>query len=118
NLGVSLTFLRKKVVLVDLDLRKGTLTNRIKSPMPVGMTHYLSDPTINVKDVIYKDRLIYPGLVIITIGLVAPILVELFITQRHVKQYEGVHNTRNIEESGNVNYNKRRSSTKSGRAFD
>src|SRR5690606_19400217 len=82
NLGVSLSFLRKKVVLVDLDLRKGTLTNRIKSPMPVGMTHYLSDPTINVEDVIYKDRLGYPGLDIIPIGVVAPNPVELLISQR------------------------------------
>src|SRR5690606_24184595 len=81
NLGVSLTFLQQKVLLLDLDLRKGTLTNRTNSPMPIGLTHYLSDSNVAVDDIIYKDRL-SPNLDIIPIGVIAPNPVELLLSNR------------------------------------
>ncbi len=81
NLGVSMTFLKKKVVLVDLDLRKGTLSNITKFPMPIGITHYLSDSAINVDEIIYKDR-VDVDIDIIPIGVIAPNPVELLLSDR------------------------------------
>lgn len=82
NLGVSLSFLKKKVILIDLDLRKGTLTNRTNVPMPTGMTHYLADSKITADQIIYKDRLGFPGLDIIPVGIIAPNPVELLLSKR------------------------------------
>ena len=81
NLGVSMTFLKKKVVLVDLDLRKGTLSNITKFPMPIGITHYLSDAAVTVDEIIYKDR-VDAEIDIIPIGVIAPNPVELLLSER------------------------------------
>ncbi len=81
NLGVSFTFLKKRVILVDLDLRKGTLSHKTKVPMPVGITHYLADSNTQIDDIIYKDR-IAEGIDIIPIGVIAPNPVELLLSER------------------------------------
>jgi len=81
NLGVSMTFLKKKVVLVDLDLRKGTLSNITKFPMPIGVTHYLSDAAVTIDEIIYKDR-VDAEFDIIPIGVIAPNPVELLLSER------------------------------------
>ena len=81
NLGVSLTYLKKRVVLVDLDLRKGTLSNITKFPMPIGATHYLSDSAITVDEIIYKDR-VDANIDIVPIGVIAPNPVELLLSER------------------------------------
>jgi capsular exopolysaccharide synthesis family protein len=81
NLGVSMTFLKKKVVLVDLDLRKGTLSNITKFPMPIGVTHYLSDSAVTIDEIIYKDR-VDADIDIIPIGVIAPNPVELLLSER------------------------------------
>ncbi|MFZ4263440.1 GumC family protein [Sphingobacterium sp. HJSM2_6] len=81
NLGVSMTFLNKKIVVVDLDLRKGTLSNKSREPMPIGVTHYLSDPSVALNDIIYPNG-IDGRLDIIPIGVIAPNPVELLLGNR------------------------------------
>ena len=48
NLAKTLTFSGHRVVLVDLDLRKGTLSHRA-GIIGKGVTEYLSDPTVQVE---------------------------------------------------------------------
>ncbi|MBB6130783.1 GumC family protein [Mucilaginibacter lappiensis] len=81
NLGMSLKFLNKRVVLLDLDLRKGTLSNRTKVPMPVGISHFLSDTNVSIDQIIYKDR-IAEHIDIVPIGVIATNPVELLLSER------------------------------------
>ncbi|MBB6500957.1 GumC family protein [Pedobacter cryoconitis] len=81
NLGMSLKFLNKRVVLLDLDLRKGTLSHLTKVPMPIGITHFLADANIQIDQIIYKDR-IAEHIDIIPIGVIAPNPVELLLSER------------------------------------
>lgn len=81
NLGVSKTFLKKRVLVIDLDLRKGSLSARGQMPMPVGITHYLSDVDTQLDDIIYKDCFT-SGMDLIPIGVVAPNPVELLLSRR------------------------------------
>ncbi|MDO4692243.1 MAG: polysaccharide biosynthesis tyrosine autokinase, partial [Porphyromonadaceae bacterium] len=80
NLARSLIFADKKVVIVDLDLRKGTLTRRLEMAGR-GVTNYLSDETISVADVLRHDKSC-PGLAVIPIGSSAPNPAELLMSER------------------------------------
>ena len=55
NLAASLAMVEKKVVLLDLDLRKGTLTHNISSRKKVGISNYLSGKTENIEEIISHD---------------------------------------------------------------
>ncbi|RXM22008.1 hypothetical protein EO238_26080, partial [Citrobacter sp. AAK_AS5] len=66
---------------MDLDLRKGTLSNITKFPMPIGVTHYLSDSAVTIDEIIYKDR-VDSDIDIIPIGVIAPNPVELLLSER------------------------------------
>ena len=45
---------KKKVILIDLDIRKGTLSSKLKKERK-GITNYLANPSITVDDIIQKD---------------------------------------------------------------
>lgn len=81
NVAASLIQINKKVVIVDLDLRKGTLSFDADVKTEKGITHYLSDSTLNVDDIIIKDK---PGIGIdmVPIGIIAPNPVELLLSKR------------------------------------
>ncbi|MFS2737606.1 GNVR domain-containing protein, partial [Parabacteroides merdae] len=51
NLAMSLVLTKKKVVLVDLDIRKGTLSRHFHKH-PAGVTNFLADNSIGVDDII------------------------------------------------------------------
>lgn len=53
NLATSLSYAKKKVIVVDLDIRKGTLSHHFNRNV-VGVANFLSDPSIKVEDIIQK----------------------------------------------------------------
>lgn len=55
NLATSLSYTKKRIVMVDLDIRKGTLSHRFGSRQN-GVTNYLSDPSVTVDDIIQKHE--------------------------------------------------------------
>ncbi|WP_437920472.1 GumC family protein [Sphingobacterium sp. LRF_L2] len=81
NLASSLTFLLQKVVLLDLDLRKGTMSDHFKLGSVKGVSHFLSDPAISLDQITYQSSL-GKGLDIIPIGVIAPNPVELLLSKR------------------------------------
>src|SRR5690606_11269267 len=81
NLATSFVYLDKKVVLLDLDLRKGSLSERVKAPKGSGITNFLSDVNIKIDQIIYKD-VVDETIDLIPIGAVAPNPVELLLSPR------------------------------------
>ena len=81
NLAVSFNYLKKKVLLLDLDLRKGTLSERVNAPKGLGITNYLADSKVTLEDVIYRNHVL-DAIDIIPIGIVAPNPVELLLSTR------------------------------------
>lgn len=78
NLAESLAYTRKKVILIDLDIRKGSLSHRIHEH-GVGMTNYLADETITLSDIIHTTD---KGIDFINSGTVAPNPAELLMDGR------------------------------------
>lgn len=77
NLAVSLVRAKKKVILIDLDIRKGTLSRYFKLKK-IGMTNFLADPTLQVNDVIQHGE----KFDIISSGTIAPNPAELLMDER------------------------------------
>lgn len=80
NLAMSLVLTKKKVVLVDLDIRKGTLSRHFHKH-PAGVTNFLADNSIGVDDIIHADPE-HDNLDIISSGTVAPNPAELLMDSR------------------------------------
>ncbi len=80
NLSVSLAIQGKKVVAVDLDMRKSSLSKYINRPKP-GVANYLSGQYDNIEDVVYKDSLC-KGLDVIPVGTTPPNPAELLDSDR------------------------------------
>lgn len=78
NLAESLAYTRKKVILIDLDIRKGSLSHRIHEH-GVGMTNYLADETITLSDIIHTTD---KSIDFINSGSVAPNPAELLMDSR------------------------------------
>lgn len=77
NLALSLTYAKKRVVLLDLDIRKGTLSRHFGAGH-VGVTNYLADPSLTVDDVIQH----LDAFDIVPAGAVAPNPAELLMDER------------------------------------
>ena len=77
NLSMSLSYMKKRVVMVDLDIRKETLSRRF-GHYRVGVTNYLSDNTVKVDDIIQHLE----GFDLIPSGLLAPNPAELLMDGR------------------------------------
>lgn len=77
NLSMSLAYMKKRVVMVDLDIRKGTLSRHF-GHYHVGVTNYLSDNTVKVDDIIQHQE----GFDLIPAGILAPNPVELLMDNR------------------------------------
>lgn len=80
NIAEALAAGGKKVALVDLDIRKGTLSHRAGMPHnATGLTNYLYDPSVTVDDIIVA-REGHPD--VIPSGIVPPNPVELLSSNR------------------------------------
>ena len=81
NLAASLVQTEKKIVLLDLDLRKGKLSEMSHCRHVKGVAHYLSNSSIVADDIIIQDAL-GEGLDLIPIGVIAPNPTELLLSKR------------------------------------
>jgi capsular exopolysaccharide synthesis family protein len=80
NLAVSFALVQKKVALVDLDMRKGTLSSYINKSYS-GISDFLSGKTNNINDIIIKKAL-YETFDFITAGPVPQNPSELLFSNR------------------------------------
>ena len=82
NLAKSLAIKGKRVLVIDLDLRKGTLSRYVSSPKP-GISDFLVGQTDNLADIIYKpvgeDENLFR---VIPAGTLPPNPTELLFTER------------------------------------
>lgn len=77
NLSMTLAYMKKRVVMVDLDIRKGTLSRHF-GHYHVGVTNYLSDNTVKVDDIIQHQE----GFDLIPAGILAPNPAVLLMDNR------------------------------------
>ena len=80
NLAKSYVTAKKSVVLLDLDIRKGTLSTFFGGHH-VGVTNYLADPSLTLEDIIHHDKDV-EGLDVISSGTHAPNPAELLMDER------------------------------------
>lgn len=80
NLAKSYVAAKKSVVLLDLDIRKGTLSTFFGGHH-VGVTNYLADPSLTLDDIIHHDKDV-EGLDVIYSGTHAPNPAELLMDER------------------------------------
>ena len=77
NLGMSLVLAKKKVILIDMDIRRGTLSRQFHLHK-TGLTNYLADATLSAEDIIQHQD----GFDIIAAGAIAPNPAELLMDER------------------------------------
>lgn len=80
NLGLSLALKKKKVICIDGDLRRGSLSRAVKSPKR-GISEYLNGMNDDLDSVIVKDAII-PNLDILPVGKFPPNPTELLESPR------------------------------------
>lgn len=77
NLGMSLALAKKRVILMDMDIRRGTLSRKFHL-YKTGLTNYLADTDLTTDDIIQHQD----GFDIIAAGAVAPNPAELLMDKR------------------------------------
>lgn len=81
NLASSLALLKKKVLLVGLDVRNPKLAEYLNLPPAPGFTEYIAGDRFKLSDIIRKDA-VQPGMDIITSGPVPPNPSELLNSEK------------------------------------
>ena len=82
NLAMSIAQTNKKVILIDVDIRKGTLSGIFSnSSNRMGLTHYLSGGTDKLDDIVGRSEE-YDKLDVIFSGPVPPNPAELLLSER------------------------------------
>ena len=81
NLATSFALASRKVVIVDLDIRKGTLFKVFQVGQRAGISNYLSGKTDKLDDIIYSDTSV-PNLDVIFSGPIPPNPAELLMNTR------------------------------------
>ncbi len=81
NLAACLGIAGKKVLLMDMDLRKGTMTHKFYSRRNIGMSHYLTGKTDDIDELIHHDT-IAPSIDCIFSGRIPPNPAELLDNER------------------------------------
>lgn len=86
RLAASLAEIKKKVLVIDADIRKSVLASRLQATnIEKGMTHFLSGQS-NLSEVVYSTNI--PGLHIIFSGPYAPNPTELLSGERFKQTLE------------------------------
>jgi capsular exopolysaccharide synthesis family protein len=80
NLAISMALKGEKVIILDLDLRKASLSESINSPK-IGISNYLGNLVNNSQEIIVK-RVLHPNLDIIPVGTIPPNPAELLLDRR------------------------------------
>lgn len=81
NLAMTLALAGKKVVLVDMDIRKGTLSTCMKRPKKEGVTNFLAGSVNDVSQLLSVSEY-HPNLCLICAGPVPPNPAELLLSNR------------------------------------
>jgi len=81
NIAMSIALMKKKVVLVGLDIRSPMLGSYLHLTKEKGITMYIADETNNVNDIIMPSNL-HPYLDVIPAGPVPPNPAELIMNHR------------------------------------
>ena len=82
NLGMTLAFSGNKILMIDLDLRRRTLSKHMgQRSNPNGVTKYLSSADTNINDIIAKSGL-HENFDFIYAGLQPPNPAELLMSKR------------------------------------
>ena len=81
NLAVSLVQINRRGILIDLDLRKGTMSANFKKGKQLGIVHYLSDESVSMDEIINPNA-VCDNLDLIGIGAIAPNPTELLLSNR------------------------------------
>lgn len=90
NLASSLSFSDKKVLLIETDIRVPKATNYLNVKNEIGLTNYISDPQLELKDVIVKlEGNDY--LDVIPSGVIPPNPAELLMSNRMHELFEKVN---------------------------
>ena len=77
NLAMSYVLTKKRVLLLDMDIRRGTLSRFFKLAK-TGLTNYIADTTLTVDDIIQKQG----SFDMIAAGTIAPNPAELLMEDR------------------------------------
>lgn len=80
NLGVAVALKDKKVLLIDGDMRRASLSTYVDSPR-LGLADYLSGAERDIDRLIVKDSIV-PGLSVLPVGHIPPNPTELLETKR------------------------------------
>ncbi len=80
NLATSFAIKGKKTLLVDLDLRKASMSTFVDSPQR-GISDYLNGQYTNIDDVMVKQR-IHKNLDVLPVGTIPPNPTELLFSER------------------------------------
>src|ERR1035437_7356540 len=81
NMAMSFALMKKKVVLVGLDIRNPMLVNYMHLAKDNGITIYISDDSVELADIIIPSNL-HPFLDVMPAGPVPPNPAELIMSQR------------------------------------
>lgn len=84
NLAMTYAQFGRKVVAVDLDLRKGNFSKYIGQKKKIGVSAYLSGKVDNIEDIIDKGS-IHPNLDTISLGAIPPNPAQLLLSERFDK---------------------------------
>ena len=80
NLAVALALTGKRIILLEMDIRKGSVKEEDGGVRP-GLTNYLSGNVLQTEDIIRKSRY-HEGLDVITSGPIPPNPAELLLSNR------------------------------------
>ncbi len=81
NIAASLAIKGKRVLVIDGDLRHGSLSSHIDSP-GIGLSDYLAKRTDDMNEIIHKVNARYAGLDMIPVGTIPPNPTELLFGEQ------------------------------------
>lgn len=90
NLATSFAIKGKKILVIDLDLRKASLSSFINNP-PIGVSDYLSENIDDFESVIVRG-MTHPNLDVIPVGTIPPNPTEILFSDRLVQLLDSVQN--------------------------
>lgn len=85
NLANVLALLNKRVLLMELDLRKPGLSTKLEISNDIGFSNYIIDEKLNVADIIKPLNAVNPNLFIISSGPLPPNPIEILMSERTPK---------------------------------
>ncbi|MBO9595201.1 MAG: polysaccharide biosynthesis tyrosine autokinase [Niabella sp.] len=89
NLAMSLALLDKKVLLMELDLRKPSITAKLGLQRELGFSHYIVRPELTIEDIIRPSG-IHENVFLVQAGVLPPNPAELLVNKRAAQLFEQV----------------------------